>query len=461
MKNPRTSSLLCALLVSISCAAPLNAQTTERDVARSAREDLRKLQTHDYSRCHLGSYGSTSELYVELLLSKDSSLMPGDKVVSAAGQPVSTVEALTQALSPYKLGDEVALEVERNGSLVSLQAQCVDSQPSVNSQSRILSAMADRNWKGCLSAIDAATSLSGPRSLYAWTYLTCSQFANKRLSNSQAARLAYEAWRLQIEEARWNPRTWPKVRGDAMGALATFEQFGQSRLADDIQRLIDSIDVETSTRRQASQTPTAGQVSTGTGFLINGEGGIITSHHVVDGAQVVSVACSGGPPTPARVVSSSASTDLAVLTATVASPSYLSLAPSRSARVGQQVFTYGYPVSHLLGEEPKFTEGVVSSLSGVGGEQAYMQISVPVQPGNSGGPVVNSSGEVVGIVAAGAAIAPFLQSTGTLPQNINWAVKSEYAALLFEAPQSLSPPRDREEAIQRVRTSLCFIRVER
>jgi S1-C subfamily serine protease len=206
--------------------------------------------------------------------------------------------------------------------------------------------------------------------------------------------------------------------------------------------------------------PTTSVKSSGTGFLVDSHGTLLTSNHVVSGARRITVRCDGVGVATATVKAASASTDLAVLSADLRNSSFLSLARPRTAAVGQRVFTYGYPVTGLLGMEPKFTDGTISSLSGIGGEQAFMQVSVPVQPGNSGGPVVAESGEVVGIVAAAAAVAPFLRSTGTLPQNVNWAVKAEYAGLLFDAPAMQPATRSREEAIKRVAKSLCLVEVE-
>ena len=76
--------------------------------------------------------------------------------------------------------------------------------------------------------------------------------------------------------------------------------------------------------------------------------------------------------------------------------------------------TMGYSVVDILGaSEPRFTDGAVSALSGAGGgEDNFVQISVPVQPGNSGGPLINEAGQVVGVIAAGAALEPFLKATG-------------------------------------------------
>src|SRR5262249_34528598 len=97
-------------------------------------------------------------------------------------------------------------------------------------------------------------------------------------------------------------------------------------------------------------------------------------------------------------------------------------------------------------------------LSGPGNESTFLQVSVPVQPGNSGGPLVNHRGEVVGVITATAAILPFLQHTGSLPQNVNFAIKAGYASLLFIPPVALPPPPDSDDAIQRVRGALCTVK---
>jgi S1-C subfamily serine protease len=133
----------------------------------------------------------------------------------------------------------------------------------------------------------------------------------------------------------------------------------------------------------------------------------------------------------------------------------------RSVKTGDRVFTIGFPVSSVLGPEPKYTEGVVSSLSGVGGASSFLQISVPIQPGNSGGPLVNERGEVVGIITSTAAILPFLEESGTLPQNVNWAVKSDYLRLLVELPETEEQKYvDREQLITHVKKAVVFIESE-
>ena len=136
---------------------------------------------------------------------------------------------------------------------------------------------------------------------------------------------------------------------------------------------------------------------------------------------------------------------------------YLSLGKAGALQLGDSVFTIGYPATDILGPEPKFTDGSISSLSGLGGEASLLQMTVPVQPGNSGGPVVNGQGYAVGVVTSSAAVRPFLKATGTLPQNINWAVKADYAAPFFEAPAAQPAAGDRTEAISRTIKATCMV----
>jgi uncharacterized repeat protein (TIGR01451 family) len=194
-------------------------------------------------------------------------------------------------------------------------------------------------------------------------------------------------------------------------------------------------------------------------FVVSPDGLIATSQHAVAGAVRMTVTLSTGKEYEASLVAESERTDLAVLRVPTRTPDFLVLAPARSVRVGQSVFTYGFPVADILGMEPKYTEGSISSLSGIKGEAAYMQISVPVQPGNSGGPLVNDSGQVVGIVAAQARIQSFLSTTGTLPQNVNWAVKSEYLGMLVDLPREGLTATSRDAAIEHTRAAICSVRV--
>ncbi len=102
----------------------------------------------------------------------------------------------------------------------------------------------------------------------------------------------------------------------------------------------------------------------------------------------------------------------------------LPVAASRSVALGGTVATVGFPDIGLQGFAPKLAKGEIASLFGASDDSRYFQISVPVQPGNSGGSLVDERGNVVGIVSAKLDAATALAATGALPENVNYVVKS-------------------------------------
>ncbi|HEV2393009.1 MAG TPA: serine protease [Verrucomicrobiae bacterium] len=112
-------------------------------------------------------------------------------------------------------------------------------------------------------------------------------------------------------------------------------------------------------------------------------------------------------------------------------------------KLGDTVFTIGFPNPQLQGVEPKLTDGKINSLAGAQDDAREFQISAAVQPGNSGGALVNSSGNVVGIVAARLSDIAAFKSSGALPQNVNYAIKSSYVLSLLESlPEVASKLKD-------------------
>jgi S1-C subfamily serine protease len=204
-------------------------------------------------------------------------------------------------------------------------------------------------------------------------------------------------------------------------------------------------------------TETPSNVSTGTGVIVHPNGLILTAYHIIENATKLSVELSNKRKFDATILQSDPANDLALLKISDTTLNYLPLAPVRSTKIGQYVFTIGFPAITVLGSEPKFTDGSISALTGPQGIACLLQISVPVQPGNSGGPLVNEFGEIVGIITSTASVANFIRETGTLPQNVNWAVKADYARPLFDPPARTSHSNNRDEAIKNTQSAIVFI----
>lgn len=200
--------------------------------------------------------------------------------------------------------------------------------------------------------------------------------------------------------------------------------------------------------------------ATGTGFAISNDGRIITAYHVVREAEKIEVRFNDEEWVEAKLLKHSQANDIAILKIDKKLTSFLKVENTKVLELGDKVFTIGYPVIGVLGEEPKYTEGTVSSLSGVQGEDSLLQVSVPIQPGNSGGPLVDDNGDVVGLITSTAAIEYFLISSGSLPQNVNWAIKADYIGLMLNDIEISEPPMIEGSVVAKVKSSVCLIKVE-
>jgi hypothetical protein len=162
----------------------------------------------------------------------------------------------------------------------------------------------------------------------------------------------------------------------------------------------------------------------GTAFFVTPEGHLVTNHHVVDGAERIQVALDGSELLDVSVVDTDPRNDLAVLKVqAIRMP--LPVRRAHDLVKGEQVFTLGYPLLEFQGREQKATFGRVNALTGIAGDDRFAQIDVPIQPGSSGGPLLNTRGEVVGVVTAMLNQQLAMQSAGVVPQNVNYALKSD------------------------------------
>ena len=174
----------------------------------------------------------------------------------------------------------------------------------------------------------------------------------------------------------------------------------------------------------AAPKPAKAVNKAGTGFVISASGHIVTNQHVVAGCGEIRGNLTGDPSTTLRLVSSDESNDLALLQGPAASFKEFARIRDRAIRSGDSVVAIGFPYHGLLTSDFTVTTGIVSSLSGLLNDTRFLQISAAVQPGNSGGPLLDTGGLIVGMVAAKINALKFVRATGNIPENINFAIKT-------------------------------------
>ncbi|HEX7970284.1 MAG TPA: tetratricopeptide repeat-containing serine protease family protein [Stellaceae bacterium] len=165
--------------------------------------------------------------------------------------------------------------------------------------------------------------------------------------------------------------------------------------------------------------------ATGSGFFVSTAGHLVTNNHVVAQCAEVRVT-EGEKATPAKVLATDPRRDLALLQLAHATPAAV-FHGSERLRPGESVVVVGFPLSGLLTSDPVVTTGIISALAGPRDDRQLLQISAPIQPGNSGGPLLDASGHIVGVIVATMSTLKLAKATGSIPENINFAINGEEA----------------------------------
>jgi S1-C subfamily serine protease len=173
--------------------------------------------------------------------------------------------------------------------------------------------------------------------------------------------------------------------------------------------------------------------SSGTGFFVSYDGHVLTNYHVADGCSLIRIVSLGAAPLNSTVVAKDKNNDLALLRYSgkpAGVPAFRS-----ETRLGESIYVFGFPLTGLLSSAGNFAVGTVTGLTGPGDDSQLLQISASVYPGNSGGPLIDKFGNVVGIIVGRI----------TSLQNVNYAIKSS-VAVNFLSSNRLTP---RAEATSR------------
>ena len=181
--------------------------------------------------------------------------------------------------------------------------------------------------------------------------------------------------------------------------------------------------------------------SAGTGFYISPDT-VVTNFHVVNGCTELRLHKNGADLGVVRVLATSRADDLAALRAETAAKSFLKLRVGAPIKAAEPVLVFGYPLADALSSAGNTTLGNVTALAGVRDDSRYIQISAAVQPGNSGGPVVDEAGRLMGVVVAKLNALAVARITGDIPQNVNFAIKGSTLVTFLEANKVAYEPAD-------------------
>lgn len=204
------------------------------------------------------------------------------------------------------------------------------------------------------------------------------------------------------------------------------------------------------------------KLATGTAWQVS-KNHLVTAYHVVESANEIVISLDDGSFTEAELVTFDAQNDLAIIkikgNSLKTKPLSLATGPSK---IGSKLAVIGFPLPELLGTKIQATTGEVSALFGLRNDPRFYRMTASVQGGNSGGPVVNQKGEVIGIVTSKLSDLETLKSSGELPQNINFAIKHLYLQSLLESSQITSIKNQRkvmpiEDVIEQLKESVYLV----
>ncbi|ARO31010.1 peptidase PDZ domain-containing protein [Rhizobium sp. NXC14] len=171
-----------------------------------------------------------------------------------------------------------------------------------------------------------------------------------------------------------------------------------------------------------------GPTSSGTGFAVTTDGWLLTNAHVVQACKRIEIKGRGDAADP-RI---DATNDLALVRVDAAKPLQPLVFRRAPTRLGEDILAIGFPLATLLSDSVKVTTGNVNALAGLRNDTRYIQISTPIQPGNSGGPVVDRDGFLMGITSATLSKG-IADEIGITAQNVNFAIRASVADLFLQS----------------------------
>jgi S1-C subfamily serine protease len=181
-------------------------------------------------------------------------------------------------------------------------------------------------------------------------------------------------------------------------------------------------------------TPDDGKIiiiGSGSGFFVSDQGHIVSNAHVVGVCKKVK-AYEEGVEVFLNILATDNVNDLGLVKGKFKNTQYLNI-KTDGAELGEDIVAFGYPLSQTLSDSVKLTKGIVSSLSGLDNNYSQIQIDAAIQPGNSGGPVLNMNGQVIGVASAGLSKLYMAKKAAFIPENVNFAVAAPALTTFLKA----------------------------
>jgi hypothetical protein len=183
--------------------------------------------------------------------------------------------------------------------------------------------------------------------------------------------------------------------------------------------------------------------SSGSGFAVSSDGYVITNHHVINGCEKVLVHTKGDE-LPVKVITYDPQNDLALLKGDFSPKTVFPLSNSRPELL-QDIYVAGYPFGNEISTSVKVTKGIISSLTGLGNNFSNIQIDAALQSGNSGGPILDDFGNVVGVAVSKLDAKYMFEEFGIIPENTNFGIKSNVVRSIMDSNDVNSPPANQSE----------------
>jgi S1-C subfamily serine protease len=376
-------------------------------------------------------------------------IRPGDRILTANGAPLALSEGWADWERNGHPGDTVRLSVRRAGDELDRLLVCESGAPYSAAMREVMAAYIRGDSASCFSAVRRLESFIGPSEYMATLSRACGDMGvtMNQMALYELAPLYHRSAQRALVQAVV-AGTVGEVRTYVITTATALRNIGSPDLARDVTRLLEeALQTEDQSPRVVTAPSDQPFASLGSGFVLPSRLLAATNYHVIEGAAVVEVwSPVDGNWHLSRVVRSDAANDLALIEVPEAlrpplSASVYGIRSATEIRVGAQVHAIGFPLSDVLGSRPRFTTGTISADVGIADDPRLVQTTASIQPGNSGGPLVDAFGQVAGVVVSTLNSGLFLERTGSVPQNVNFAIKIDYLRLL--AGDDFGAPGDR------------------